>query len=79
MVSAVFVDCVLGGGYGKLGAVEGIENGFPLPASTVRYVGDGDSLCVGKTTDPNAWIEVRLADFNAPELHEDGGLKERSR
>lgn len=54
----------------------------PLPAQagvqfsgTVRYVGDGDSLCVGKTTDPNAWIEVRLADFNAPELHEDGGAQ----
>ncbi len=54
----------------------------PLPAQpgvqfsgTVRYVGDGDSLCVGKTTDPNAWIEVRLADFNAPELHEDGGTQ----
>lgn len=54
----------------------------PLPAQagvqfsgTVRYVGDGDSLCVGKTADPNAWIEVRLADFNAPELHEDRGAQ----
>lgn len=54
----------------------------PLPAragvqfsGTVRYVGDGDSLCVGKTADPNAWIEVRLADFNAPELHQDGGAQ----
>lgn len=35
---------------------------------TVRYVGDGDGLCVGRTPDPNEWIEVRLADFNAPEL-----------
>lgn len=34
----------------------------------VRYVGDGDSLCVGRTDDPATWIEVRLADFNAPEL-----------
>ncbi|NKL73656.1 nuclease [Rhizobium leguminosarum bv. viciae] len=54
----------------------------PLPAQagvqfsgTVRYVGDGDSLCVGNTADPNAWIEVRLADFNAPELHEDRGAQ----
>ena len=39
----------------------------------VRYVGDGDSLCVGKTTDANEWIEVRLADFDAPELHQAGG------
>jgi endonuclease YncB( thermonuclease family) len=34
----------------------------------VRYVGDGDSLCVGKTTDPNEWIEVRIEDFDAPEI-----------
>lgn len=54
----------------------------PLPnqvgvqfSGTVRYVGDGDSLCVGKTADPHAWIEVRLADFNAPELHEDRGVQ----
>jgi len=52
----------------------------PLPSGegivfrgTVRYVGDGDSLCVGRTGNPAEWIEVRLADFNAPELHEPGG------
>src|SRR5262245_9251916 len=52
----------------------------PLPhhagqtfAGAVRYVGDGDSLCVGQTRNPNTWIEVRLADFNAPELHSSGG------
>lgn len=39
----------------------------------VRYVGDGDGLCVGRTSDPNEWIEVRLADFDAPELHAPGG------
>jgi hypothetical protein len=39
----------------------------------VRYVGDGDSLCVGNNRDPSTWIEVRLADFNAPELNADGG------
>ncbi|HYD72510.1 MAG TPA: nuclease [Candidatus Binatia bacterium] len=39
----------------------------------VRYIGDGDSLCVGNSSDPSTWIEVRLADFNAPELHADGG------
>jgi len=42
-------------------------------AGEVRYVGDGDSLCVGRTLDPNEWIEVRLADFNAPELHASRG------
>jgi endonuclease YncB( thermonuclease family) len=52
----------------------------PLPeragvifAGTVRHVGDGDSLCVGRSADPNDWIEVRLADFNAPELREPNG------
>ncbi|MDT9600441.1 nuclease [Sphingosinicella rhizophila] len=35
----------------------------------VRYVGDGDSLCIGASADPRTWIEVRLADFDAPELH----------
>jgi endonuclease YncB( thermonuclease family) len=39
----------------------------------VRYIGDGDSLCVGNSTDPATWVEVRLADFNAPELHSDLG------
>ncbi|RST86395.1 nuclease [Aquibium carbonis] len=51
----------------------------PLPSQAgisfsgvVRYVGDGDGLCVGKTADPKEWIEVRLADFDAPELHQPG-------
>lgn len=44
-------------------------------AGTVRYVGDGDSLCVGRTADANEWIEVRLADFDAPELRERDGRR----
>lgn len=44
-------------------------------AGTVRYVGDGDSLCVGRTADPNEWIEVRLADFDAPEIREPEGRR----
>jgi endonuclease YncB( thermonuclease family) len=46
-------------------------------AGTVRYVGDGDSLCVGRTSDPADWIEVRLADFDAPELRERDGRRAR--
>lgn len=51
----------------------------PLPKSgsvfsgVVRYIGDGDGLCVGPAGRPDRWIEVRLADFYAPELHERGG------
>jgi endonuclease YncB( thermonuclease family) len=55
----------------------------PLPprgqsfSGPVVYVGDGDSLCVGaspgRERDPSTWVEVRLADFYAPELHSPGG------
>lgn len=45
---------------------------------SVRYVGDGDSLCVGNSSDPNAWVEVRLADFDAPELHAPDGRRSKS-
>lgn len=44
----------------------------------VRYVGDGDSLCVGPSRDPSTWIEVRLADFSAPELHDPGGRQAKA-
>jgi len=57
----------------------------PLPvrgarfAGVVRYVGDGDGLCVGPANRPGNWIEVRLADFYAPELHEPGGAQAKRR
>lgn len=44
-----------------------------------RYVGDGDSLCVGRTSDPATWVEVRLSDFDAPELNRPGGREARDR
>lgn len=42
-------------------------------SESVRYVGDGDSFCFGQTDNPSEWIEVRLADFDAPDLNADGG------
>lgn len=30
-------------------------------------------LCIGPVGDPERWIEIRLADFRAPELRERGG------
>jgi len=45
----------------------------------VRYIGDGDSLCLGPSTDPATWIEVRLSDFDAPELNQAGGREARDR
>lgn len=43
----------------------------------VRYVGDGDSLCVGASLDPRTWVEVRLGDFDAPELHSPDGQRSK--
>ncbi|MBB3873154.1 MULTISPECIES: nuclease [Brevundimonas] len=48
-------------------------------AGVVRYVGDGDSLCLGATNDPATWIEVRLSDFDASELHSPTGTVDRDR
>lgn len=39
----------------------------------IVYVGDGDSLCVATGRSPEYWVEVRVADFYAPELNAPGG------
>ena len=40
---------------------------LPGPSTTfsgvVRYIGDGDSLCVSRSSDPRTWVEVRLGDL----------------
>ena len=55
---------------------------LPGPSTTfsgvVRYVGDGDSLCVSGSSDPHTWIEVRLGDFSAPELREAAGPRAKA-
>ncbi len=43
----------------------------------VNRVLDGDSLCVALGPSPRDWVEVRLADFYAPELHDAGGADAR--
>src|SRR5690606_18677427 len=48
-------------------------------SGVVRYVGDGDSLCVGPAGRPERWIEVRLGDYYALELHEKGGREAKNR
>lgn len=52
------------------------------PGSTfegpVNRVLDGDGLCVALGPSPGEWVEVRLADFYAPELHEPEGAAARS-
>jgi len=47
-------------------------------SGTVRYVGDGDSICVGSSADPASWIEVRLENWFAPELHDAGGREAKA-
>lgn len=58
------------------------EGALPKKGSSfgglVRYVGDGDSLCIGENSDPSTWIEVRIADFYAPELHDPGGREAKA-
>jgi micrococcal nuclease len=44
----------------------------------VVYIGDGDSLCVAVGSSPTDWIEVRVSDFYAPELHEPGGQEAKA-
>jgi micrococcal nuclease len=44
----------------------------------VRYAGDGDSLCVSASDDPQTWIEIREARWFAPELNEPGGRKAKA-
>ena len=39
----------------------------------VVYVGDGDSLCVAVGQGPSNWVEIRLEDLYASELHSPGG------
>lgn len=55
--------------YLKRGAV------FSGPVVTVL---DGDSLCVARGPDPMQWVEVRVADFYAPEIRAPGGVQAKA-
>ena len=57
--------------------VSGYSSGTVI-TGTIRYVGDGDSLCIGRTPDPRTWLEVRLHGWSAPELNEPGGKRARA-
>jgi len=59
----------------------------PLPAYLARssifsgpvvYIGDGDSLCVAVGSGPENWVEVRVADFYAPELNTPEGKRAKA-
>jgi endonuclease YncB( thermonuclease family) len=42
-------------------------------AGTVAYVVDGDGICVAAGATQRGWVEVRLADFYAPEISTPAG------
>jgi len=71
------------GGWASPAFADPCEGALPAKGTAfsgvVRYVGDGDGLCVGPAARPDRWIEIRLADFYAPELHEPGGPEAKRR
>lgn len=52
--------------------VSGYRAGQVISAPIVHGI-DGDGLCLMLGRDPSQWLEIRLADFYAPELNERGG------
>ena len=77
----------LGAGPTLADPCKAIPDKGPMPAylspgatfsGRVVYVGDGDGLCVAVGQGPETWVEVRLEDFYAPELHEPGGPEAKS-
>jgi endonuclease YncB( thermonuclease family) len=69
--------------WGSPALADPCEGALPSTGMTfsgvVRYVGDADGLCVGTAGRPDRWIEIRLADFYAPELNEPGGIAAKRR
>lgn len=59
-----------------LAPVTGFKPGQEV-RGTVVYVGDADSICVGQPARPTTWVEIRLADYFGPELHDQGGKAAR--
>lgn len=57
--------------------VDGYKPGQKI-RGLVWYAGDGDSLCVGPSPNPNTWVEIREARWFAPELHEPGGRQAKA-
>lgn len=82
-IAPAFLVACAAGAWASPALADPCEAALPANGTTfsgiVRYVGDGDGLCIGPAGQPLRWIEVRLADFHAPELHEPGGPESRRR
>jgi micrococcal nuclease len=57
--------------------ITGYRSGQTLQG-TVRYVVDGDGICISNSADPKTWVEIRLADFFAPEISTPEGKKAKA-
>lgn len=79
MAAAILATCV----WSTPARADPCEGALPAKdtrfSGVVRYVGDGDGLCVGPKGRPDRWIEIRLGDFYAPELPERGGREAKRR
>jgi endonuclease YncB( thermonuclease family) len=83
MRSVAILSACLTGIWATPALADPCEGALPAKGSAftgvVRYVGDGDGLCIGPANRPERWIEIRLSDFYAPELHEPGGQEAKRR
>ena len=79
----VILAALVGSAWASPALADPCEGALPAKGTAfsgiVRYVGDGDGLCVGPAGRPDRWIEIRLADFYAPELNEAGGIAAKRR
>ena len=83
IAAAAAAVCLLGGSAAHADPCTAIPDHGPAPAflragaafsGPVVNIIDGDGLCVAVGPRPGLdWVEVRLADFFAPELHKAGG------
>ncbi len=90
VVFAVAILWLVAAGSASADPCRAIPDKGPMPAYVARgmtfkgpvvYVGDGDSLCVAvgsRPQSPDNWVEVRLADFYAPELSKPGGREAKA-
>lgn len=79
----VLLTVLVAGAWASPALADPCERALPAKGTAfsgvVRYVGDGDGLCIGPANRPDRWIEIRLADFYAPELNEPGGVAAKRR